>query len=104
MLNLFNRQVFQAASSTGIQPSMFDTGMDKGVTEFDAAQLRIEHLERELIQSRADMRVVSDEQEAVNEELQSINEELLSGSEELQSLRSWKLPKRNCKVLTKKSR
>jgi len=78
--------VFQAASSTGIQPSMFDIGMDKGVTEFDAAQLRIEHLERELIQSRADMRVVSDEQEAVNEELQSTNEELLSGSEELQSL------------------
>ena len=78
--------VFQAASSTGIQPSMFDTGATTGITEFDAAQMRIEHLERELIQSRADMRVVSDEQEAANEELQSTNEELLSGSEELQSL------------------
>ena len=78
--------VFQAASSTGIQPGMFENLNRTGETDFDQAQLRIEHLERELIQSRADMRVVSDEQESANEELQSTNEELLSGSEELQSL------------------
>ncbi|SEA47524.1 CheR family methyltransferase [Pedobacter hartonius] len=52
----------------------------------DPRDLRIEQLEKELVQSRADMRTVSEEQEAVNEELQSANEEMLSGSEELQSL------------------
>lgn len=49
-------------------------------------QLRIEQLEKELAQSREDMRSITEEQEAANEELQSANEELLSGSEELQSL------------------
>lgn len=52
----------------------------------DPRDLRIAQLEKELMQSRADMRTVTEEQEAVNEELQSANEELLSGSEELQSL------------------
>lgn len=48
--------------------------------------IRIEQLEKELVQSREDMRSITEEQEAANEELQSANEELLSGSEELQSL------------------
>ncbi|MGZ8537042.1 MAG: CheR family methyltransferase [Flavisolibacter sp.] len=48
--------------------------------------LRIEDLEKQLSQSREDMRTLTEEQEAANEELQSANEELLSGSEELQSL------------------
>ncbi|MDQ6609776.1 MAG: PAS domain-containing protein, partial [Bacteroidota bacterium] len=48
--------------------------------------LRIEQLEKELLQAREDMRGITEEQEAANEELQSANEELLSGSEELQSL------------------
>ncbi|MEO7531115.1 MAG: PAS domain-containing protein, partial [Sediminibacterium sp.] len=48
--------------------------------------LRIEQLEKELLQAREDMRSITEEQEAANEELQSANEELLSGSEELQSL------------------
>ena len=78
--------VFQSASSTGIQPGMFDTGAASDNVNYNASELRIEHLERELIQTRADMRVVSEEQESANEELQSANEELLSGSEELQSL------------------
>jgi two-component system CheB/CheR fusion protein len=83
---LFYLVIFQPASSIGIQPNMFDTGKFSTNEIFDEAKLRIEHLERELIQSRADMRVVSEEQEAANMELQSANEELLSGSEEMQSL------------------
>lgn len=51
-----------------------------------ADSIRIEQLEKELLQLREDMRSITEEQEAANEELQSSNEELLSGSEELQSL------------------
>ncbi|HEY0246578.1 MAG TPA: CheR family methyltransferase [Mucilaginibacter sp.] len=75
--------VFQPVSSTGIQPFIFEP---ETLGDYNAGELRIEQLERELIQARADMRVVSEEQETANEELQSANEELLSGSEELQSL------------------
>jgi len=78
--------VFQPASSTGIQTGMFDTGQATEDMNYNASELRIEQLERELMQTRADMRVISEEQETANEELQSANEELLSGSEELQSL------------------
>jgi two-component system CheB/CheR fusion protein len=78
--------VFQSASSTGIQPGMFETGQATEDMNYNASEMRIEHLERELIQTRADMRVISEEQETANEELQSANEELLSGGEELQSL------------------
>ena len=78
--------IFQAASSIGIQPGIFETAKTDGDTNYNQAEMRVEHLERELIQVRADMRVISEEQEFANEELQSANEELLSGSEELQSL------------------
>jgi len=54
--------------------------------KLNEALQRIEHLEKELAQSRDDMRSITEEQEAANEELQSANEELLSSSEELQSL------------------
>ena len=47
---------------------------------------RIAQLERELTQTRDDMRSITEDQEVMNEELQSANEELLSGNEELQSL------------------
>ncbi len=47
---------------------------------------RISLLEKELLQTHADVNAITEEQEASNEELQSANEELLSGSEELQSL------------------
>ncbi len=50
------------------------------------SELRIEQLEKELTQSRTDMRTITEDQETANEELQSANEELLSGGEELQSL------------------
>jgi two-component system CheB/CheR fusion protein len=49
-------------------------------------QVQIQKLIQELAQTRADMRNITEDQEASNEELQSANEELLSGSEELQSL------------------
>ncbi len=52
----------------------------------DERDARIQQLEKDLAQSRIDMRAITEEQEAINEELQSANEELLSGSEELQSL------------------
>ncbi len=52
----------------------------------DSKDLRIEQLEKEIVQMREDMRNITEEQAAANEELQSANEELLSSSEELQSL------------------
>jgi two-component system, chemotaxis family, CheB/CheR fusion protein len=51
-----------------------------------AHEFRAEQLEKELFQTREDMRTISEDQEAGNEELLSANEELLSGSEELRSL------------------
>src|SRR6185503_18637614 len=78
--------VFQAASSSGLQTGIFETARAANDQVYNEADLRVEQLERELIQSRADMRVISEEQESANEELQSANEELLSSSEELQSL------------------
>lgn len=54
--------------------------------EKDEKDLRIEQLEKELLQTREDMRVITEDQEAANEELQSANEELLSGGEEMQTL------------------
>ena len=43
-------------------------------------------LEKELSQSREDMRFITEDMEAANEELQSANEELQSSNEEMQSL------------------
>jgi len=48
--------------------------------------LRIQQLEQELIDTREDMRNITEDQEVAIEELQSANEELMSSSEELQSL------------------
>ena len=48
--------------------------------------LQIQRLEKELAQLRADIKSITEDQDAANEELQSTNEELLSSSEELQSL------------------
>ncbi|MEO8933205.1 MAG: chemotaxis protein CheB [Xanthomarina sp.] len=56
------------------------------INKKDEKDLRIEQLEKELVQSREDMRAITEEQEAANDELQSANEELLSGGEELQTL------------------
>jgi two-component system CheB/CheR fusion protein len=77
--------VFQNASSTGIQQTPIESNQPEQIS-YDVNELRIEQLEKELSQARADMRAITEEQETANEELQSANEELLSGSEELQSL------------------
>jgi two-component system CheB/CheR fusion protein len=78
--------VFQNASSTGVQYVPDEVNPGRISVSYDESDLRIEQLEKELIQARADMRAITEEQETANEELQSANEELLSGSEELQSL------------------
>jgi two-component system CheB/CheR fusion protein len=78
--------VFQSASSTGIQQISDGIVPTSENATYNVSELRIEQLEKELTQARADMRAVTEEQETANEELQSANEELLSGSEELQSL------------------
>jgi two-component system CheB/CheR fusion protein len=78
--------VFQNASSTGVQHLPEEINPGRASVAYDESDLRIEQLEKELIQARADMRAITEEQETANEELQSANEELLSGSEELQSL------------------
>ena len=78
--------VFQNASSTGInQQPAENNGTSENAT-YNESEMRIEQLEKELMQARTDMRAITEEQETANEELQSANEELLSGSEELQSL------------------
>jgi two-component system CheB/CheR fusion protein len=48
--------------------------------------LRIKKLEEELASARADMGLITHDQEAANEELQSAYEEIVSSNEELQSL------------------
>jgi two-component system CheB/CheR fusion protein len=78
--------VFQNASSTGIQQSPVEFIYPPENVVYSESELRIDQLEKELMQARADMRAITEEQETANEELQSANEELLSGSEELQSL------------------
>lgn len=78
--------VFQNASSSGVQHVPDEINPARESVSYDENDLRIEQLEKELIQARADMRAITEEQETANEELQSANEELLSGSEELQSL------------------
>ncbi|MBC7845781.1 MAG: response regulator [Flavobacterium sp.] len=51
-----------------------------------AKDRRIKKLEEELACARADMGVITHDQETANEELQSANEEIVSSNEELQSL------------------
>jgi two-component system CheB/CheR fusion protein len=52
----------------------------------DKKDLHIQQLEQELVDTREDMRNITEDQEVAIEELQSANEELMSSSEELQSL------------------
>lgn len=52
----------------------------------EAKYNRITELEQELVQTREDMRAVTEEMEATNEELQTASEEILSSNEELQSI------------------
>ncbi len=68
-----------------------DQGPETEGAETDEApdkdrDLRIQQLEQELVDTREDMRNITEDQEVAIEELQSANEELQSSSEELQSL------------------
>ncbi len=78
--------VFQNVSSTGLQQVNAEIKQPPDSITYNEGELRIDQLEKELGQARADMRTITEDQETANEELQSANEELLSGSEELQSL------------------
>jgi two-component system CheB/CheR fusion protein len=80
--------VFQNSkiAGTSFLPGDAETGTQHPQENVNAWIQRIEQLEKELGQTREDMRSITEVQEAANEELQSANEELLSGSEELQSL------------------
>ncbi|WP_462265340.1 CheR family methyltransferase [Mucilaginibacter sp.] len=78
--------VFQPASSSGLQALMFEVPRSNEHLSYDENAIRVEQLERELIQTRINMRMITEEQEAANEKLQGYNEELLSASEEQQSL------------------
>lgn len=57
-----------------------------GDIKYSPQEILIHSLEKELAQTREDMRVITEDQEASNEELLSSNEEQLSNSEELRSL------------------
>ena len=78
--------VFQPASATGLQAAMFEVPRSLESISYDENAMRVEELERELMQTRINMRMITEEQEAANEKLQGYNEELLSASEEQQSL------------------
>ena len=52
----------------------------------NATRKQNQQLEKELSQTREDMRFITEDMEAANEELQSANEELQSSNEEMQSL------------------
>jgi len=68
------------------QTAFAANGLSEKEINDDINLKRIAHLEKELLQTQADVNAVNEEQEALNEDLQSVNEELLSNSEELQSL------------------
>ena len=71
---------------TGQQMEITKQGNEGGKNNSIAKDRRIKKLEEELAAARADMGVITHDQEAVNEELQSANEEIISSNEELQSL------------------
>ncbi|MDO6428981.1 chemotaxis protein CheB [Flavitalea sp. BT771] len=79
------RDTSAPGDSTG-EPKTGNKDLGTPDAKLDKAITRNKLLQRELAQTREDMRSVTEDQEAANEELQSANEELLSGSEELQSL------------------
>lgn len=79
-LILFQASLQPVPLTVDVEPAELDNASIKTLLERNA------QLEKELSQTREDMRAVTEAQEAANEELQSANEELLSGNEELQSL------------------
>jgi two-component system, chemotaxis family, CheB/CheR fusion protein len=72
--------------NTGVVAITKDSKGTRGKEKMHPQETRALQLEKELSQTREDMRTIAEDQEADNEELLSANEELLSGSEELRSL------------------
>lgn len=81
-INLYFLVLFE---NTGELPHP-EVSKGNGNVAMAAGEFRSQQLEKELLQTREDMRTITEDQEAGNEELLSANEELLSGSEELRSL------------------
>jgi two-component system CheB/CheR fusion protein len=75
-----------SANGKSVEQKGMHKRVDSRAVKKTKGQDQIHKLILELEQTRTDMRIITEEQEASNEELQSANEELLSGSEELQSL------------------
>jgi two-component system CheB/CheR fusion protein len=71
---------------TEIEEIKFKTGKSTRIQKDKKWIEIIDKLEKELIQNREDIRIISEDQETANNEVQASNEELLSSNEELQSL------------------
>lgn len=82
-INLYFLILFKDTLQT-FKPIVGNGNGNKGY--LSPSEVRSQQLEKELLQTQEDMRVIAEDQEAGNEELLSANEELLSGSEELRSL------------------
>ena len=85
ILNTINIYYLILFKNTSVSPVLKRDRVTKGkkITNGESRALR---LEKELSETRENMRTITEGQEAGNEELLSANEELLSGSEELRSL------------------
>jgi len=78
--------LFHDTPSTGSKKKSETEISETDKSSENKKDLRIKQLEQELVDTREDMRNITEDQEVAIEELQSANEELMSGSEELQSL------------------
>jgi len=78
--------LFHDTSLKGYKPKSEAEAAETDKLPNNEKDLRIQQLEQELVDTREDMRNITEDQEVAIEELQSANEELMSGSEELQSL------------------
>jgi two-component system, chemotaxis family, CheB/CheR fusion protein len=86
ILNTINTYYLILFRNTSFLPSAPARHTRAGKIQSTSHESRANRLERELLQTREDMRVIVEDQDSGNEELLSTNEELLSGSEELRSL------------------
>jgi two-component system, chemotaxis family, CheB/CheR fusion protein len=86
ILNTINLYFLILFKNTAVLPTLNQPMEIVGKGKISIQEIRTLELEKELSQTREDMRTITEDQEAGNEELLSANEELLSGSEELRSL------------------
>ena len=86
ILNTINVYYLILFRNTSFVPSAHGSRRMTAKMQPTTHESRAIRLEKELTQTREDMRTITEDQDAGNEELLSANEELLSGSEELRSL------------------